>query len=218
MMLRLMSLFLVLAVSLSGCSSLAPDHNASAAVQSGGVLFKDDFSDPTSGWETWSEPSGSMVAYQNGGLRIFISEKQYDYWSRPGKRLADTRLEVDVIKIGGQNDNDFGIICRYQDRDNFYAGLLSSDGYSGILKVKDGKYQLLSGSHMSYSDSIRQGDAQNHLRLDCVGTSITLFANGKQVLSVQDGDFIAGEIGVFGGTGEKPGADLYFDNFWAYKP
>jgi hypothetical protein len=211
-------LLLVFSVCLAACSAQGADQNASAAVQPGGILFKDDFTDPRSGWETWNEPSGSMVAYQNGGLRIYISEKQFDYWSRPGKRFGDSRLEVDVIKIGGQNDNDFGIICRYQDRDNFYAGLLSSDGYFGVLKVKEGKYQLIGSKQMSFSDAIRQGDAQNHIRLDCVGEMLTLFANGRQVASVQDGDFKAGEIGVFGGTGEKPGADLYFDNFWAYKP
>lgn len=215
---RFIFLSLILLVFLSGCSAGGIDQNASAAVQSGGILFKDDFSDPASGWETWNEPSGSMVAYQNGGLRIYVSEKQFDYWSRPGKRFGDARLEVDAIKIGGSNDNNFGIICRYQDRDNFYAGVLSSDGYAGILKVKDGKYQLLGVPQLSFSDSIRQGDAQNRIRLDCVGSAFTLFANGKQVLTAQDVEFKAGEIGILGGTGEKPGADLYFDNFWAYKP
>jgi len=212
------ALVLILMVLLSACSSLSLDHNASAAVQSGNVLFMDDFSDPSSGWETWTEPSGSMVAYQNGGLRMYVAEKEFDYWSRPGKRVSDVKLEVDAIKLGGPNDNDFGLICRYQDRDNFYAFLASSDGYAGILKVKDGKYILISGKQMTYSESIRQGAAQNHMRADCNGTALTLYANGQKVLSVQDQDFKTGEIGLIAGTGETAGADLYFDNFWAYKP
>ena len=84
-------------------------------------IFVDDFSNPASGWETWSDANGSFVAYQNGGLRILVKDKQFDYWSRPGKRFVDARIEVDAIKVAGPNDNDFGLICRSQDRNNFYA-------------------------------------------------------------------------------------------------
>jgi hypothetical protein len=208
----------LLALVVSGCSSLQGGEVVSAAVQPGSILFKDDFSNPQSGWETWTESSGSMVTYTNGGLRIYINETQFDYWSRPGVRLADARLEVDAIKLGGPNDNDFGLICRYQDRDNFYAFLISSDGYAGILKVKDGKYQLLSGHELTYADAIRQGEALNHLRGDCVGNKLSWNVNGKDLMSVTDADFKAGEIGILGGTGDTAGADLFFDNFWAYKP
>jgi len=213
-----LALLCVLMVLISGCAPLAIDQNANAAVPSGNVLYKDDFSDPSSGWETWSEPSGSMVAYQNGGLRIYIAEKQFDYWSRPGKRVSDVHMEVDVIKLGGPDDNDFGFICRYQDRDNFYAFLASSDGYAGILKVKDGQYNIISGAEMTYSESIRKGGTQNHLRADCNGADLSLSANGQKILNVQDQDFKTGEIGLIAGTSETGGADLYFDNFWAYKP
>ncbi len=212
------ALALALTVLLAGCSLPSLDQKANAAVQSGDILFKDDFSDPSSGWETWNEPSGSMVAYQNGGLRIYIAEKQYDFWSRPGKRVSDVRLEVDAIKLGGPDDNDFGLICRYQDRDNFYAFLASSDGYAGILKVKEGKYMVIGGPEMTYSDSIRRGAAQNQLRADCSGRTLNFYVNGQKVLEAMDQEFKTGEIGLIAGTGESAGADLYFDNFKAYKP
>jgi hypothetical protein len=212
------ALALALMIALSACSLESLDQNASAAVQSGNILFKDDFSDPSSGWETWNEPSGSMVAYQNGGLRIYIAEKQYDFWSRPGKRVSDVRLEVDAIKLGGPDDNDFGLICRYQDRDNFYAFLASSDGYAGILKVKEGKYMVIGGPQMTFSESIRRGAAQNQLRAECSGLNLTFYVNGQKVLEAMDGDFKTGEIGLIAGTGETAGVDLYFDNFKALKP
>ena len=216
-------IFLVLAALIvpllfAGCSGLGGSIDASAAVQPGNIVFKDDFSNPKSGWETWNDPNGSMVAYQNDGLRFFVNEKQFDYWSRPGVRALDVRLEVDVIKLGGPNDNDFGMICRYQDRDNFYAFLASSDGYAGILKVQNGSYQILTGPQMKFSENIRQGEALNHLRADCNGSTLTLQVNGHPFLSAEDADFKAGEIGLLAGTGEKSGADVFFDNFWAYRP
>ena len=37
----------------------------------------------------------------------------------------------------GPDDNDFGIICRYIDDNQFYYAIISSDGYYGIVR----KYQ-----------------------------------------------------------------------------
>jgi hypothetical protein len=182
------------------------------------AVFEDDFSNPASGWETWSDANGSFVAYQNGGLRILVKEKQFDYWSRPGKRFVDVRIEVDAIKLAGPNDNDLGVICRYQDRNNFYAFLVSSDGYAGILKVDEGKYKVISGTQLTASQYVRQGEALNHLQADCIGQSLAMFVNGQVVAQAQDAGFAAGEVGVIAGTNATPGVDIFFDNFVVSKP
>jgi hypothetical protein len=182
------------------------------------AIYADDFSNPKSGWETWTDPNGSFVAYQNNGLRILVKDKQFDYWSRPGKRFVDARIEVDAIKLAGPNDNDFGLICRYQDHNNFYAFLISSDGYAGIIKLEDGKYTVLNGAKMAYSQSIRQGEALNHIQADCLGQNLALAVNGEMVVQAQDSGFAAGEVGVIAGTNANPGVDIFFDNFVVSKP
>jgi hypothetical protein len=182
------------------------------------AIYADDFSNPKSGWETWTDANGSFVAYQNNGLRILVKDQQFDYWSRPGRRFVDASIEVDAIKLAGPNDNDFGLICRYQDRNNFYAFLISSDGYAGIIKVADGKYNVLNGTELAYSQSIRQGEALNHLQANCVGQSLALAVNGEVVAQVQDAAFAAGEVGVVAGTNDNPGVDIFFDNFVVNKP
>ena len=68
---------------------------------------------------------------------------------------------VDASKLGGPDDNSFGVICRYRDAENFYAFLVSSDGYYGIIKVKDGKYSLLSGKNMDFNSGIVRGRGTN---------------------------------------------------------
>jgi hypothetical protein len=52
------------------------------AAQSGAVLFSDDFTNPNSGWDAWTQ-NGSAVSYQDGVLRIYVAETQYSFWSRP---------------------------------------------------------------------------------------------------------------------------------------
>ena len=158
------------------------------------------------------------MAYSGGGLRILVREQQFDYWSRPGKRFEDVRLEVDAIKLDGPDDNDFGLICRYQNRDNFYAFLISSDGYAGVLKVKDGDYQVIHGNQMDFTASINKGSATNHLTGICLGSTLALYVNGKKAVHAMDLDFTSGEVGVIAGTNAQAGVDILFDNFVVLRP
>ncbi|MEA4909477.1 MAG: hypothetical protein VB089_17790 [Anaerolineaceae bacterium] len=197
----------------------APDPAAGEAIPApqGQVLFSDDFSDPQSGWETWSE-NGSMVIYQDGGLRILVNQPQYDYWSRPGKRYADTRLEVDAVKLAGPDNNDYGLICRHKDRDNYYAFLIGSDGYAGVLKVYQGVYTLLNHQTLEFQAAVNQGPAMNHLRAECIGSTLSMYINEQKVFEVQDQDMIEGEVGVIAGAYDQPGVDVIFDNFAILQP
>jgi hypothetical protein len=189
----------------------------SQPIESGAVLFSDDFSNPNSGWDTWSQ-NGSAVSYQNSTLRIFVNEPQYSYWSRPGRRYDDARIRVEATRVGGPEDNDMGIICRYKNEDNYYAFLISSDGYGGIIKVKDGQYHLLTGEALAFIESIKTGDATNTIGADCVGSTLGLLVNGVLAATAEDSDFTTGEIGLIAGTYDLPGVDVAFDNFVVLKP
>lgn len=195
-----------------------PPAEATAVKMAENTLFFDDFSDAASGWDSWSEDDGSMVAYEEGGLHMVINRAQYDYWSLPGKRYPDVVLEVDAIKLGGADNNDYGLLCRYQDHDNFYAFLASSDGYAGILKVKDNQYTVISGPYMEYHPEIHTGEQLNRLRADCVGNTLTFYVNGVKLAVATDTALQTGEIGLIAGTYDTPGADMYFDNFAASRP
>jgi hypothetical protein len=206
----------VLCVSLA-CTTAGVINPAQSAEKDNGVLFEDRFSDPASGWTTW-EQDVSAVGYQDGGLMIRVNEAGFDYWSRPGKRYSDTRNEVEAIKVEGPDDNDFGLICRYRNGDNFYAFLISSDGYYGIALVRDGEYTALGSDGMQFSDAIRQGNATNRLRGDCVGSTLTLYVNSSKLAEVEDKTFRSGEVGLIVGTYQSPGTAIQFDNFIVSKP
>jgi hypothetical protein len=215
-----LAVLILLAMIIFACSStefLQPTPKAVTTTEEGVVLYQDDFSNPNSGWDTWNQ-NGSLVAFQNGGLRILVNEIQYDYWSRPRVHFNDSRAEVDVRKQAGPDDNDFGILCRFRDQNNYYAFLISSDGYYGIVKVKNSKYAVISGKSLQYSDTIQKGQASNHLRAECIGQTLTLTVNGKKLAEAQDTDFSAGEIGLTAGAYNTPGVDVSFDNFVVYKP
>ena len=215
-----LAVLILIAFIIFACSNadlLQSTPKAITTTQAGMVLYQDNFSNPNSGWDTWNQ-NGSLVAYQDGGLRILVNAIQYDYWSRPGVHFNDSRAEVDTRKLAGPDDNDYGILCRYRDQNNYYAFLISSDGYDGIVKMRDGKYTIVSGNSLQYSDAVQKGQNSNHLRAECIGPQLTLTVNGQQVAQAQDADFSAGEIGLTAGAYDKPGVDIRFDNFVVYKP
>jgi hypothetical protein len=207
---------LTTALLLSACSgSSLPAGGETLAP--GTVLFADDFSNTSNGWGIWNR-DGALVAYHQGGLRILVDETQYDFWSVSGRQFSNAQIEVEATKIGGPDDNDFGIICRYQDEDNFYMLLVSSDGYFGIASMKEGQYRMIGSEALQYSQSIAQGQATNHLRADCVGSTLRLFANGQKLLEVQDSAFTSGDVGLLAGAYNTSGVDLLFDNFIVKQP
>lgn len=209
-------LLALISVTVLACS--APSWlAASSAASSGDVLFQDDFSNPNSGWDVWSE-GGSSVLYEEGGLRFRVNQSHFDFWSRPGKHYDNVCLAVNTTKLGGPDNNDFGLMCRYQDKENYYAFLVGSDGYQGIVKVQEGVYSILSGENLQYSEVIRQGSATNKIQAECIGTSLLLIVNGEPVAAVQDAQFGSGEIGLIAGTFETPGVDILFDDFVATEP
>lgn len=211
--------FLLALLTLAACQAApTPTAAPTAAAPNLQVLFQDDFSDPKSGWDTMKEDD-ALIAYEDGRYHIWLNYPHTTIWANPNLHFGDVRVEVDALKVGGPNNNQFGIICRYQDADNFYFLIVSSDGYYGIGKTENGKATLLTGDGgMSFSSAIPQGHAAVHLRADCVGDNLALFVNGQPLATAKDDAFADGDVGLIVGTFEEPGADLLFDNFAVYKP
>lgn len=207
----------MLLLSTLACSISPEKVLASSPIPPGNVLFQDDFSDPNSSWDTWSD-SNSVTSYDQGGLRIVVNQPHFDFWSRPGKRFDQAHLSVLTTKLAGPDNNDFGLICRFKNRDNFYAFLISSDGYGGILKVLNGVYTIISGPSLQYFEVIRQGEAQNVIEAVCNESMLQLMVNGEKVLEAQDGDLTTGEVGVIAGAYEVSGVDILFDDFKVMNP
>jgi hypothetical protein len=209
------SIFLVLSVLMLQSCSL--QELAESATQANAVLFQDDFADPGSGWLQGQDDIG-LAEYYNGGFRIAVNSDTAAKVSIPRLQLTDVRIEVNATKISGPNDNEFGIVCRYLDENNFYFFTISSDGYYGIGKYKDNQLHLIGMEKMQTNDLIRQGESTNHLRADCVKTSLRFYINGEKVADVQDSDFSKGDVGLLAGTFRNPGVDIFFDNFSVQKP
>ncbi len=155
--------------------------------------------------------------YYSGSYRMLVNARQVNFWTSPHKDYTDVRIEVDAGKLGGPDENRIGLICRSNGKD-YYFFLISSDGYYGIGIFTKGQAALLGQSQMQYSDKIKIGTNVNHLRADCSGDTLTLYANGFQLAQVHDPNFTHGDVGLLAGTFDQPGVDIVFDNFVVAKP
>jgi hypothetical protein len=184
------------------------------------VLFQDDFSSVSSGWDRNTNQNGT-TDYANGGYEIKIITADWSKWANPSQSFqGDVRIEVDATKIGGPDDNAFGVLCHYQDTKNFYYFYISSDGYVGIGIDNAGTKTIISTTdgNLATDSHINQGAATNHLRADCTSSNLTLYVNGTQIATATDSTFTGGDVGLIARTYSVAGTDILFKNFVVLKP
>lgn len=210
---RFITIILIFLLSTLSCATLTGiDSEAS-----GNLLFQDDFSDPSSGWDRVRSDQG-ITDYENNTYRIYVNDTDMDYWANPNLSFSDVIIQVEATKVSGPDDNDFGIICRYQDVENFYFLVISSDGYYGVGKMKNNQQELIGSENLLPSEDIHQGEATNIIQAYCIGNRLTLYVNDEHLIEVVDDDFSSGDVGLLAGTYDTVGTDIYFDNIRVLRP
>jgi hypothetical protein len=199
---------------LASCQSVLPAQQIISG-NPGDVLYQETFADNTSGWDRVLN-DGGIMDYDSGGYRLLIREPKVNYWSTPGKHFRDVRVEADVTRLDGPEENRAGLMCRYRGGDHYFF-IISTDGFYAIGKFIAGQAILLGQESMVPSDVILS-EGINHLRADCVDSTLTFSVNFTQVASVQDADFPAGDVGLLAGAFDEPDVDVLFQNFVVIQP
>ncbi|MEP0807277.1 MAG: hypothetical protein HRF47_17480 [Chloroflexota bacterium] len=205
---------LLFVIFLASCLPAAPAEPLLNGAP-GEVLYREDFSNNTSGWDRVLN-DGGIMDYDSGGYRILVRGAKMNFWSTPPGNFGDVRIEADVTRLNGPMENRAGLICRYQNG-NYYFFVISNDGYYAIGKFTNGQAILIGQEMMVASDAIREEEV-NHLRADCAGDTLTFYVNETQVASTQDPDFATGGVGVLAGSFDEPGVDVLFQNFVVFQP
>lgn len=202
---------LAIAAALGSCAWLKPQ------VQSGEVLFQDDFAINTSGWDRYQD-SAYEADYDQGSYRIKVNTADTMVWSLPDLSYSDVILRVQSWRSAGPEDNLFGLICRYENADNFIFFALSSDGFVGIGQYMSGDRNLLTDESLLPFEAVRRGDNINLVEAGCVGEQLTLSVNGERAAQARVDWVASGDVGLLAGTYSEPGVEIRFDNFSMLQP
>ena len=124
--------------------------------------------------------------------------------------LDEFTLEVDAQQVSGDDDNEYGLVCGYQDDDNYYELAISGDGYAGFFAKQRGRWEQI--SPFSSTERINQGSAVNRLRLEVAEGMFSLYVNGQLALQELDQRFGEGLIGFGCGAFTEGVLHCSFDN------
>lgn len=175
------------------------------------VLFQDDFEEEDPGWDIGeTEKVGRF--FEGGQYHILIKIDRLRGWSdHPDLEVIDDfDLEVDVTQVSGPDNNQFGIIFRYKDIDNWYAFMIAGDGYFKFEGRDEGEsFTIIKWTKAA---AIKQGESTNHLRLIANGQIFSLFVNGELLAIVPDNTFRRGDIKLVVGSFSEPDVHIAFDN------
>lgn len=215
--LRIWIAFITLLGAALACAAPQPAATIPGMLPTGNEKLKDNFAKPNQlGWDKYQGEEGS-IDFESGQYKINLKTPFAEIWANPDPKYTlpnDVIIEVQA-KPSGSKDNYFGIICRYKDNKNFYFLVVSSDGYYGIGKIKNGKHSLVNRTEMPPSDLI-QNLTTVKLRAECTGSRLSLFANDAFLDQQEDTDFKSGGVGLILGIYEKESTVL-FDNFVVYE-
>jgi hypothetical protein len=181
-----------------------------------GQVFIDDFSNRDSGWSSEYTENADWDYYM-GGYRVSVRTSETSAWTYiVDHEYENVRLVVDAKKIGGQENNHYGLICRSQDNaDTYYAALISSTGHFGIYRrLQGGNLKAISREETSVV--INQGFSLNLIEMSCVGSQISLTVNGVLLKEVYDRSIKSGTVGMLVMTDLTESNDILFDNFHLY--
>ena len=208
------SLILILALLALAACGVAPESEPDTC-DGPDFLFADDFSGEFDcGWALYDR-GGGTAAIDNAAMQLIVGQPGQLWWTNPGRDFDDVVITAEARQVDGPNDNAYGIICRYQNEENFYAFMVSGDGYFAIGKYQTGSETvtyLTPDAQFQPSDAINVGVASNELRVSCIGNQLSMEVNGIPLLSVTDPTFVTGDIGLAAATLQQGTTIVEFDN------
>lgn len=177
-------------------------------------VFEDDFT-YYSGW-TIEQGDNHGFSWEEGYYTISINTRNGYVWSVRSILLEDSILEADASRLDGESSSYYGVVCRFQTGNDYYALVISDSGSYGIAKMEFGLLNfLIEGKDQS--GIIKPNGQMNKVRGDCIGDTLTLYVNDHKLTEVQDTSFQSGNVGLIAITFQEKILDVLFDRFAAYQ-
>ncbi len=181
----------------------------------GEVLLTDDFSDPESGWAVDVENGGYV--YADDAYQITVDPNQYQAVMQNDTAYSDISLEIEATQTAGDPEGYAGLVCRSSADSYLYLDVSPAGDYAIGQLIGDNSTILVDWTSDDAIDTTE--GAVNTLRLDCIGTTITAYANGVLLNSatVEEGE---GGFGFEAGN-TKAATDpaiFIFDNLVVSQP
>jgi len=171
--------------------------------------FRDDFSDPNSGWPKKEDETASR-GYVNGEYRILVKKPDTVVMAGRGLLVTDFECEVEARNAADARGS-YGIYFPSGEETYYVYDIISRTNSFRLIEYS------LSGEYLRSLIEERKGPVilkeKNRLKVVRHGTTITLYVNGEpQPGGTWEGKVGQGDVGLVA-TGYPAGYDARFDNF-----
>lgn len=189
----------------------------------------DDFSSDALGWPVFNDGK-TIIQYEDGQYSFHIKESEYYDWSYVPITFGPTDISFDVNGLDGPQNGTFGVLCGYQDENNYdYVEFSLGDRSYMIGQYVNGEDIPLTqknaqGQYWQEANALNQSpSAANRIAISCYPDFITLYINDTWVTeaSVQKPFDNLGEMALFVyaySSPDKNGYKVFFDNVEVFTP
>ncbi len=176
------------------------------------ILFHDDFSSTSTGWDQIHETDYTLE-YKNNSYHIVVGKQDGGQSVWIGENYSNVSVEVAVNQAAGPDDAMIGVSCRFTHGAGGYSFEYAKDGTYGIYKYTQGSPDALDENMLDPNTVNATGT--NHVEGICAGSTLTLFLNGEPLMQVEDSTYATGGAGLIVRTGSSgtPGIDVLFNLF-----
>lgn len=205
----------LLTLTLPACSMVAEREAPTGTPAGPLLLYEDDFSDETSGWLEATDAQASQ-GYRDGKFLFKVQALDLFVWDNAGGNWQDFVLKVKARQVSGDPENSYGVLVRYVDDGNFYRFDLTGDGYYAAFKLENEEWNTV--ADWQASAHIKPQGGVNLIKIVCRGAKMILYANGQELLGLEDSSFERGDAGLFASTFANPDDEVEFDDLEVWKP
>lgn len=158
------------------------------------VLFSDDFSDPSSGWSTFSDSDGSAF-YQGGWLHVKNNKySEVSTYSYANQYFTDFIVEVEMKLVDGADVNWQTVTCRMDDWGNGYSFGIGADGMYIAAKIVDYLPSTYFRDPTSSIHVLKGKGVTNLVHIECIGSTLSFSVNGHLLGQFTDYTYTGGDI------------------------
>ncbi|GJM41143.1 MAG: hypothetical protein DHS20C20_14250 [Ardenticatenaceae bacterium] len=208
--------FLISILGFAACADVTGVPGASGA----DVIFADGFVPGQMGNWLMEGDNAGQTAVINEKLVIELADNHIMQFSTlPDQFFDNFILEVEAQLLEGDLGSSYGVLFRMQDATRFYRFEITGDGLY-MVERRDGE----SGwtrfvDNWTGTTAINQGlGSSNQLRVEALGTNISLYVNDELVHQFSDTAYSSGTIALDAGTFVQPQAQVAFDNLVIRRP
>jgi hypothetical protein len=186
----------------------------------GDLLFEDRFG-PTqlTNWLLEGDAQGRTLIMNEQLVIQIDTPNTIQYATLIEPTFSDFVLEVDAQLASGPDESSYGVLFRQDEDGRFYRFQITGTGlYMLERRNGDGSWTRLVDD-WTPSEAIHQGaNAANRLRVEAVGSRLTVYANGELLHEANDSAYSGGTIALDAGTFGRSGVQVAFDNVVVRQP